>query len=420
LAVFAGGFTLAAAEAMEDADGDLAAFDGVVGLVEHSLLRQIAGVDTEPRYRMLETVREFGLEQLTLAGEEDEARQRHARHYLRLSDELWHSAYGVLHRAKLLQRMASELDNVRLTLAWCDEHHEIDALLRVISVFWGLWHARGLYIEGLALVERALAQSSPRASVARIQALSGAGMMAVFHGDYARAATLIDKERALAQELGDPYRSGMALCNSGLLIARHGEYGRAEALFREALGLARVGTDETLEGWAHLWIGDMALDQAHFDQAAAHYAEALDIFKATDWDWALADVNAGLGGVSYCTGDLAGAAEHYGQSLERAWQLGVTMLAVGPLLGLAGVAAEFGNAEQGARLFGAAEGIMASLGAPIFPRDRPARDRAFAALTTLLGEDHSASIREAGRILTFEQAVAEARTVAEKFTGLPS
>ena len=371
LAVFVGGFTLSAAEAREDPDGDLAAFDGVVVLVEHSLLRQIAGVDTEPRYRMLETVREFGLEQLTLAGEEDEARQRHARHYLRLSDELSHSVYGVLHRPKWLQRMAAELDNVRLALAWCDEHHEIDALLGMSSVFWGLWHARGLYREGLALVERALAQSSPRASVARIQALSGGGVMAVFHGDYAWAATLIDEELALAQELGDPYLSGWALCNSGLLISRHGEYGRAEALFSEALGLARAGTDVELEGWAHLWIGDMALVQTHFDQAAAHYAEALNIFQATDWDWGLADVYAGLGGVSYCTGDLSGAAEHYGESLERAWQLGVTCSPSARCWAWPGWLPSPGYAELGARLFGAAEGIMASLGAPISPEIIP-------------------------------------------------
>ena len=200
LAVFAGGFTLTAAEAMEDPDGEPGAFDGVAALLEHSLLRQTPSIGDEPRYLMLETVREFGLERLAAEGEEDEARQRHARHYLRLSDELSHSAWGVLHSQSRLARMATELDNVRLALAWCDEHHEIHALLRMSSVFWMLWHARGLYREGLALVERALARSSRNASVARIKALNGAGVMAVFHGDYARAATLIDEERALAEE----------------------------------------------------------------------------------------------------------------------------------------------------------------------------------------------------------------------------
>lgn len=203
------------------------------------------------------------------------------------------------------------------------------------------------------------------------------------------------------------------MCNAGLLISRHGEYGRAEALFSEARRLARAGADVELEGWANLWIGDMALVQAHFDQAAAHYAEALDIFRATDWDWGLVDVNAGLGGVSYCTGNLIQAAAHYWESLNRARDLGVEMLAVGSLLGLAGVAAESESAERGARLFGAAEGIAASFGAPIFPRDHPARDRALATLTEALGEQRLAATREVGCALTLDQAVAEAKAVAE-------
>jgi predicted ATPase/DNA-binding XRE family transcriptional regulator len=413
LAVFAGGFTLDAAEAMEESGEGLQAFDGVVALVEHSLLRQIAGIDDEPRYLMLETVREFGLEQLALAGEEDAARQRHADHYRRLAEELSGDPYKVLRSRTQVERMATELDNLRLAFAWCDEHHEVDALLRFTSVFWRLWQVRGLYREVFALVEQALTQSSPQASVARLDALTGAVMLAVFLGDYARAATLSAEERALAQEFGDPRLVAMALCNAGLLTSRHGEFGQAEALFAEALRLARAIGHVELEGWANLWIGDMALVQARYEQAAARYAEALAFFQATDWEWGLADVNAGLGGVLYGTGDLPGAAAHYGKSLERACQLGATMLAVGPLLGLSGVFAESGYAEQGARLFGAAEGIMASLGAPSFPRDHPARDRAFAALMAFLGESRLAAILDTGRALTFEQVVTEAKGTAE-------
>ena len=94
LAVFAGGFTLDAAEAVAAPDGSLAVLDGVVALVEQSLVRQMPGTDDEPRYRMLETVREFGLERLTSSGDEDEARQRHAEHFLRLSADLVQGSHG--------------------------------------------------------------------------------------------------------------------------------------------------------------------------------------------------------------------------------------------------------------------------------------------------------------------------------------
>jgi hypothetical protein len=129
------------------------------------------------------------------------------------------------------------------------------------------------------------------------------------------------------------------------------------------------------------------------------------------------DVHAGLGGVHFACGDLARALAHYGESLERSWQTGVPVLAIGSLLGLAGVLAASGYAERGARLFGAAEGIMASIGAPVFPRDHPARDHALAELTAVLGEDRLGALRNSGRTLTFQQAVAEARTAAERAAG---
>jgi predicted ATPase/transcriptional regulator with XRE-family HTH domain len=417
LAVFVGGFTLAAAEAMEDPDRGPAAFDGIVTLVEQSLLRQAAGVEDEPRYLMLETVREFGLEQLALAEEEEEARRRHANYYLRLADELVPDSFTWLRRRTYLERMTSELDNVRLAFAWCDAHGETEALLQMTSVFWVPWQASGRYREGIGFVERALKRSSPRASVARLDALNGAVKMALEHGDFARAEIHSAEERALAQDHGHPLLIGWSLGNAGLVASRRGEFGRAEALFVEARCIARDNRYVELEGWSNLWIGDMALVQAHYEHAAARYAEALAFFQETDWAWGLVDVNAGLGGVNYCTGELAGAAKHYGESLDRAWQLAVPVLAIGPLLGLAGVLAESGDAEQGARLYGAAEGIMASLGAPNFPRDDPARDRALTALTAMLGEDHLAAIRETGRMMTFEQAVAEARTVADHSRG---
>lgn len=411
LAVFVGGFTLEAAEAMEDPDGSLATFDGVVTLVEHNLLRQTVDHHDEPRYVMLETVREFGLEQLALAGEERQARQQHAASYLQLANRLAPDNATWFQNRTQLERMTADMDNVRLAFSWFEAQGEHEALLRLISVLWIPWQASGLYREGLALVEQAM-RLSPRASLARLEALNGVVKLALEHGDFARAATHSAEEQAMAAELADPSLLGGALLNAGLVASRLGEIVRAEEFFVEALQLSQAVGHAELEGWANLWVGDMALVQAHFGQAAVHYAKALAYFQETNWRWGLVDVHAGLGGVHYGTGDLAGAAAHYEESLDRAWHIGVPVAAIGPLLGLAGVFAEFGYAEQGARLFGAAEGIMALLGAPVFPRDQPARGRALDALTTVLGEDHLVALRERGRTLTIDQAITEARSVA--------
>ena len=167
LAVFAGGFTLEAAEAVAAPVGTLPVLDGVIALVEQSLLRQVFSSDTEPRYLMLETVREFGRERLTAAGEEDAARQRHAEHYLRLSDDLVHGTHWLMTTVHLT-RLTNERDNVRLALTWFDERNEIDALLRLSVAAFALWLGRGLYREGLQWLERGLTQSLPTASMTRV------------------------------------------------------------------------------------------------------------------------------------------------------------------------------------------------------------------------------------------------------------
>lgn len=414
LAVFAGGFTLDAAEVMAAPDGSQSGFDGVVTLVEHSLLRQTAGSDDEPRYLMLETVREFGLEQLALAGDEDAARQLHADYYLQLADQLAAGNTTLVQHRSRLERMVSDLDNARVAFEWYEAQNDDEALLRATSVLWVLWDSGCRYREGLALVERALERSNSQASIAYLDALDGAVKMAVFLGDYARAASHSAQEQALAREHGDLLIFGSALCNAGLVASRFGEFGQAEALFVEAERLARASGHVELERWSHLWVGDMALVQGDLERAAMHYGSALAYFQATDWSWGLVDVNAGLGGVHYGSGDLTSALAHYGESLNRAWQIGVPVLAIGPLLGLAGVIAEFRLAEQGARLFGAAEGLIALLGTPSFPRDQPARERAFAALRASLGEQRLSAIRAEGRTLTFEQAVTEAKAAARQ------
>ena len=170
----------------------LAVLDGVVALVEQSLVRQMPGTDDEPRYRMLETVREFGLERLAPGGEEDDARRRHAEHFLRLSADLVQGPTILMDHASLT-RVVAEHDNVRLALAWCDEHGEIDALLQLSSLLYGLWVGRGLYREGVQWVERALERSHRAPSAALVRALDGAGTLAIFQGDYARAASFIDQ-----------------------------------------------------------------------------------------------------------------------------------------------------------------------------------------------------------------------------------
>jgi predicted ATPase/transcriptional regulator with XRE-family HTH domain len=417
LAVFAGGFTLAAAGAVAAPNTDLSVFDGVVALVEQSLVRQMPGSDDEPRYLMLETVREFGLEQLAVAGEEDDAQQQHAAYFLQLADDLV-KATPLLMNLESLTRVASEQDNVRIALHWFDEHGEIDAVLKLSAMLSGLWFARGLYREGVQWVERALEQSKRVPSVARIRALVSAGMLAVFLGDYDRAETFLAEGLALAREVRDQLLIGEALTYSGQLAYRRGEYGRATAWLDEAYRLLSSLVDSRPEaipvtGLVLLILGATAMMQKQFDRAAVRVQEAIDHFQAAGSAWGLSDAQAGLAAIRYCTGDVKAAAALYWESLQRAYAMNVSSLFASSLIGLSAVAAESGHAEVGARLLGAAEGSAASLGAPIFTRDLPVRERALATLTEVLGPERLSALQEMGLALSVEAKIDEAQAVAE-------
>ena len=234
LSVFAGGCTFEAAEAVANAAGDLPldVEAGIEALVDASLL-QVAEVVEESRFAMLETVREFGLERLEAAGESDAVRQRHAQHFLESSDSLELGIYIPESRERLARDLVDR-DNVRLALSWFDERGETDALLQLCATAFGVWFATGLYREGLQWIERALERSRSTVSVARVQVLDAAAALALFQGDYARAATFTDEELALARELGNPRLLGEALTQVGFLRYRQGEYEQAEALLDEA------------------------------------------------------------------------------------------------------------------------------------------------------------------------------------------
>jgi hypothetical protein len=127
----------------------------------------------------------------------------------------------------------------------------------------------------------------------------------------------------------------------------------------------------------------------------------------------MSDAEATLAGIRYCTGDLPQAAALYGESLERAYDRNFPILVVSALFGLAAVGAVSGRPEAGAHLLGAAEGLTASLGAPMMARDAPAVARGLAALTAALGEERLVTARAAGRNWSVEQAITEARRIVE-------
>lgn len=246
LAVFTGGFRLGAAEHVVDgANADVAA--SVMSLVEASLLQVATGNAEVTRYQMLETIREFGIEQMAATGEEQAIRHRHADWCLSLAD----SAYPVdpVRNVGWFDRLEEERGNLEAAIAWLDETDRLDEMARLVVQTRWLWYLPGQEARGLAWFERVLERNSSMDDLTRSDVLCWTGHLAQLLGR-PEASAYLAEARALARVAGDPHREGEVTVMLAVLAEDYGDYPGAEALLREAADLFdKAGND-----WSHLTI----------------------------------------------------------------------------------------------------------------------------------------------------------------------
>jgi non-specific serine/threonine protein kinase len=431
LSVFVGGFTLAAAEAVggeaarrqggKEENGSSSppsVLDGVTALVEQSLLRAVARPETEPRYAMLETVREFGLERLEASGETGETRRRHAMHFLALAEA---AEPGLVGPAQVgwLDRLEAEHPNLRAALTWAISR-DPDLALRLAGALRQCWRIRGHLSEGRKALEWALA-AGEGSSAARAKALAAAAEVWYLQGDYAPATALAEEARHHYERLGD--RRGVA---AALRMVGHGLVGlgqeaappdqsrlsRASALFAEQLGLRRELGDRHGVALAVFDLGLLALIQNDVARAAVHFAEALPFFEAIGDRRATAFTLANLAWVEMQQGDAARAAALFGRALADIRELGDREATAYLLEDVARLAQRTGREEPAARLLAAAAALRTADGIRLALLHRAGHEPAVAAAREALGEAGFAAAWEAGVALPVEDAVAEALAAA--------
>jgi non-specific serine/threonine protein kinase len=415
LAVFAGGCDLEAAEATCGGEPVSDVLAGVISLVDKSLVRSLAPASGEPRYLMLETIREFGLDQLDASGEAEEVRRRHAAYVLALTEraepELLEAGQAVW-----LERLGREHDNIRAALAWFDRRAEAESLLRLAGALDYYWMIRCHFREARDWLERALAHSEGATAEPRTKAHGAAGNAAFHLGEYEHAADHAEASLALWQELGEPFRVADALGLVALVAYRRGEFDRATARAEDASGLLRalgpsVPSVATRLGMTLSNLGDYAVMRGDLVQATARYEEAVAIQSSRGLTWVLPEATGGLADVKLALGDVDRAAALYGECLDLSRQLEDPLRIAGALVGLGGVAAARRQPERAARLLAAADAVYESLGTPMFPRDRPTHERALAAARRGLSESAFATAWAKGRALSLDEAIAEALAV---------
>ncbi len=278
LGVFVGGVTLEAAEAVCTVDG-LASdvLEGIASLVDKSLLRQEEAAG-EPRYRMLETVREFALEQLAAGGAEAATRDQHATWCLSLGE----AAGAVLWRSDdpgVVARLEAELANLRAALGWLEQAGRGDDLLRLAAAVGRFWYVAGHHREGRAWLERALAMASPAPTPARVRGLLYAGLQAIGFDD-AAAFRAHEAAAGLARDLGLAEEAAVGELGQGIVLEDRGDYAAAEARFAAALPRFREAGNDAYELTTTYHLGVAAHGRGETDRAHRLWEETLAAARA--------------------------------------------------------------------------------------------------------------------------------------------
>lgn len=427
LSVFAGGCTPEAVEALcePEAGGRTGqVLETLASLVDNSLLLSRTAAPTgrgdgEPRFTMLETIREYAAERLRSGDEAEALHRAHALYYLSLAEaeQPETSAYRQPVWRAVLEE---ELDNLRAALRWAIRHRERDIGARLGLALWRFWAARHVG-EGRRWLEGVLALGGPppdrpggAESPARRWAflLFVTGILAARQGDQDRAVALYEESLALYRDMGHRKGTGGPLRELGAAAYHRGDYEQAVRLNERALAVAREFGGRFGSALAICNLADALRARGDPERARTLLEESLASLRGQHHPVrianALVNTLARLGSMACDMGETSRASAFYGESLELLWRFGVRFEAVACLEGLARTAAMQGRPERAARLLGASAALRDELGTPLSSIIRADHDHATSAAREELGEEAFGAVWAAGHAMTPEEAIAEA------------
>ena len=460
LAVFAGGFTLQGAEAVANPPGELAVnlLDGLSSLVDQSVLQQAEGADGEPRFWMLETIREYALERLGDSGEKAAVRNAHASFFLALAEAAEPQLRGS-RQAQWLQRLDTEHDNVRAALAWTAQGGTVEAGLRLGAALWRFWQIRGYLAEGREFLQRLLELAEPpRSTAAWANAWACVGRLAWAQGDFQVARELFEQSLWVHRQLGDQPGVAFSLTNLGMVAHEQGDYGAAVSLLGEgaagfrragdawgesmslrylgvsvqALGdhaLARSSLEECLRlarqvgdlriiAGGLVAIGLLAREQGDLVLARSRFAEALAINRDLGDAWGIPTALANLGAVALAQGDTGAARAYLEEAFAIRGAAGDQAGMAASLEHLASLTAMEGRPAQAVRIYGAAAALRETIGARPAPVERAEVQQRLGGLRVALGQERTAQAWAQGQAMPLEETVAHALDRADATVSL--
>ncbi|MGB9181718.1 MAG: tetratricopeptide repeat protein, partial [Pyrinomonadaceae bacterium] len=446
LSVFTNGSTF---EAIEDVCGatinpESDVLDDLASLIDKSLLLRKEQAGEEARFTMLETIREYGAEQLLAQGETDALRRIHALYFMTLAESAEPELTGP-QQVTWFKRIEREHDNLRAALRWAKESGEIETGLRIAGALWRFWEVRGHMSEGRRWLEDLLQDSGKASKDVRAKALSRAGAMERDQGDYTQSIMLFEQALALYRELEDRWGIAATLNGIGYTVHEQGDFPRATSIYEESLALFQELGDKRAAAYLLNNLGNVAKEQADYEQAAWIHEQALPLFRELGDKRALAASLNNLGEIAQHRGDYERAAIFHQESLELKREVGdtrgtaISLDNLGDLAryrgdyaqaarlyhesltlhhksgdkrgiahcfeALAEAACAQGDTQRATRLFGAANFLREKIGAPLPLADRPDYERHVAAALAALGQKNFDGQWEQGSTMPLDDAL---------------
>ena len=357
------------------------------------------------RFTMLETVRDLAREHLGADDECEDVRRRHATYYVSLAEEAEEALAGA-EQARWLNRLEAEHDELRSALAWLAGHGPSGAELRLAAALGRFRYIRGYLVEGRSTLESALERGSDEPPALRAKAYRVGSALDVLLGDYERALALARTGLELYGEADDRLGVARSLSNVGAILVALGRPQEAAEALDEAVALARALGDERALALSLNNRGDVALTLGDWETASGRFAESLELLRSVGDDVNIARSLFNLGVVALERGDEAAARQYVAESVERCYVLDDKEDIAWCLVAFAALYERGGDVRLGARLLGAADRLLAGMGATLKPYEQALHSRVESAARAALGSERFDALREEGAGLSVADAVA--------------
>lgn len=446
LGVFAGGCSLDDTIAVCSGGLNLEVAAGLESLANKSLLLQTRDLHGEPRFTMLETMREYALEKLSEAGETALVRERHARHFQSLAE----AGKWELYRPETpywMARLEADHDNLRAALEWIlQTNPDGETGLRLVANLARFWEVGNYLYEARGWLHRALeSRGADAPSAARADALRLIADIAYLQSDYAATRTFYEEALAIYRELGDEGNAAHSLLGIGEVDTEVGDFDSALALFEQAytimrqrddvfgraravaqLGFAatrlgqyeqarkkleealvlyrqvdeKIGTTLVYSG-----LGEIAVREGRFDEATALLSESLRLREEVGYKWGIAASLGSLAWVALLQGDFAQAMKTLAESLLIRKEIGDVGGMAWCLEKFAEIAHLRGDSGRATRIYGAAAALRAPVNSVIDPTDQPAYEQVIDRLRRTLSDDVYQSVWTEGTAMPLDRVI---------------